>query len=394
MVNPDHYEGREQALAKHTLLRKYLPELAYRVGREWEKIVYVDGFAGPWQVASDEYADSSFGTAITEMKKALAGLRSKSGGKLSIQSFLVAENADQLKQLEVYAAKHKGDSFSVEALRGEFAALIPAIAQKIAADKKVAFRFVFLDPKGWAQIPMAQMVDFLNARSCEVLVTLMTRHITRFLDQPDRADSYRKLFGRPDVLERLRAAPNAERAELAFLEYSASLKSLCGFAYVSCAAILRPDREEVVYYLVYGTNHSKGVKVFKKAEMDTNKLQDWVRTEGQARKESQQVMMLDGDGQKTQVVFDLRARFCRRARHEVIAHFRKNAIRKAVLYSDLFCAAMAFPLVTPEDLISWLKPIPGVQFNLAGVGRRVPSPDEVDEVSFSDLDAVISALSA
>ena len=48
-VDFSNYEGREQAYVKHCLLEEYLPELAYRVGRTWDSLVYVDAFAGPWQ---------------------------------------------------------------------------------------------------------------------------------------------------------------------------------------------------------------------------------------------------------------------------------------------------------------------------------------------------------
>src|SRR4030095_13393733 len=98
---------------------------------------------------------------------------------------------------------------------------------------KNPFRFVFLDPEGWADIPMSALQPFLRDRSCEVLINLMTRHIIRFLDQPDREESYKNLFGRADVLERLRAASKDERTDQAVREYCRSLRQLCDFSYVS-----------------------------------------------------------------------------------------------------------------------------------------------------------------
>ena len=65
-------------------------------------------------------------------------------------------------------------------------------------------------------------------------INLMTRHIIRFLDEPDRHSSYNNLYGRVNVLANLRDpifknAPSYQRAELAVREYGRSLKLLCHF---------------------------------------------------------------------------------------------------------------------------------------------------------------------
>jgi hypothetical protein len=46
------YEGREQAYIKHCLLEEYLPDWAYKVGSQWDSLVYVDGFAGPFSIVA------------------------------------------------------------------------------------------------------------------------------------------------------------------------------------------------------------------------------------------------------------------------------------------------------------------------------------------------------
>ena len=53
-----------------------------------------------------------------------------------------------------------------------------------------------------------------------------------------------------------------------------------------------------------------------------------------------------------------------------------------VSYSDLFCEVMAFPLVTPNDLVSWLSALePNIEIRLAGSARRrKPLPLEDDRV--------------
>jgi three-Cys-motif partner protein len=172
-----------------------------------------------------------------------------------MECILVELEEEAFIHLEKFAEEESRPNFTVSALPGKFAKQISAIENIIRCSGRNPFRFVFLDPKGWADIPMDKLQPLLRNRSCEVLITLMTRHINRFLDQPDREDSYRQLFGRPGVIEVLRRSPPEERVELAVHEYSLSLKLLCNFTYVSSAVILEPNEEAVRYYLVYATNH-------------------------------------------------------------------------------------------------------------------------------------------
>jgi hypothetical protein len=57
-INLSDYKGREQAYIKHCLLEDYLPEWGWKVGSEWDSLVYLDGFAGPWETTSPNFADS------------------------------------------------------------------------------------------------------------------------------------------------------------------------------------------------------------------------------------------------------------------------------------------------------------------------------------------------
>jgi len=383
-VDLSAYEGREQAYVKHCLLEEYLPPWAYRVGAKWDSLVYVDGFAGPWQTKHPDNLDSSFGVAFDALHQCRIGLHEKWGRDLRVEAILVEKDRTAFAHLEEFAARKRSPTFGVHVICGEFADQVPAINKLIASSSANPFRFVFLDPKGWADIPMVKMQPLLQDRSCEVLINLMTRDIIRFLDEADRAESYRALFGRPEVLEALRNAPrgNNERAEQAVREYCRSLTLLCGFKYVSSAVILRPDEETVRYFLVYATNHPRGVEVFKAAEMKAARIQDDVRHEAYVRKTGQPLLAFDGGPPKSRLTLQLRNRYLTRARNKVIEVLAGKSPSGSVPYADLFCEAMAFPLVTPDDLESWLRALePGIEIRLAGSSRRrKPSPSEKDSV--------------
>ncbi len=377
------YAGKEQAYVKHFLLDKYLVPLTYKVGSAWESIVYIDGFSGPWRVNDPNFADSSFAVAIDALRRASKGLHER-GKSVRMQIILVESNKQAFQKLEVFSANKSTPGFGVKAICGEFVDQIPAINSLVKDSCRSPFRFVFLDPKGWADIPMRSLQPFLKDRSCEVLINLMTRHIIRFLDEDDRAESYQNLFGRPGVLERLRNVPkeNNERADQAVREYCRSLAQLCDFKYASSAVILEPNEESIRYFLVYATNDFHGIEVFKQAETAAARTQDDVRHETRVRRTGQREMSFDEGPPKSRLIVELRERYQQRARKKILQTLITCRDPLGSAYQSLFCEAMAFPLVTPEDLENWVcSLVPHVELCLAGSAqRRKPSPAADDRV--------------
>jgi three-Cys-motif partner protein len=324
------YEGREQAYIKHCLLEEYLPDWGYKVGSQWDSLVYVDGFAGPWETKSPGHEDSSFGVAVSALSHVAEGLRLGRGRNLNVNCILVDQDKRAAEKLQAYAESVKRPGFRVNPLCGEFIDRLPDITKLAEQSGKNPFKFVFLDPKGWSDIPMQHLTNFLKDRSCEVLINLMTRHIIRFLDQPDRAQSYHELFGRSDVLPLLQSTPNDERADVAVREYCRSLQMLCGFKYVSSAVILEPDKEDKRYFLVYATNHPRGVEVFKSAETKAAKLQDDVRYEAKIQRTGQPEMTgLFGGTPKSKVSTRHWQKYCDLAKAKVSLKLEAKPMKEA-----------------------------------------------------------------
>jgi three-Cys-motif partner protein len=70
MVSLSDYVGREHAYVKHVFLERYLEALIFKTASTFNHIVYIDGFAGPWQSANEEFADTSFGIALNALRRA------------------------------------------------------------------------------------------------------------------------------------------------------------------------------------------------------------------------------------------------------------------------------------------------------------------------------------
>jgi len=392
-VDLSHYEGREPSYIKHYLIEKYLPDFAYKVGSSWKSLAYIDGFAGPWQTRTPDHSDSSFAVAVNELQQCQRGLRQR-GRELKMQCILVDHDKSAFTHLEKFAQAHATSGFEVHALTGDFVQNIPEIERLIKTYTPEAFRFVFLDPKGWADIPMLKLKLFLQGRPCEVLVNLMTKHILRFLDEPNREPSYNDLFARTGVLATLRQpalrnAPAYVRPERAVREYGLSLKLLCNFKYISSAVLLEPEEEGIRYFLVYASNHPRGVEVFKAAENKAAKLQDSVRHETHIQKTHQPPLMFDDSPPPTRLAIQLRDFYSSLAKTSVLQLFSTAVPRQQFPYSAVFCEAMTFPLVKPTDLVTWLAELrPHVEVLLANATSRKPSPLRDDRVMVVNPSAV------
>src|ERR1043166_6052995 len=72
MVSLEDYNGREQSYVKHVFLESYLERLAHKTASVYRHIVYVDGYAGPWQSANERFEDTSFGIALNALRRAKA----------------------------------------------------------------------------------------------------------------------------------------------------------------------------------------------------------------------------------------------------------------------------------------------------------------------------------
>ena len=378
-----HYQGREEAYVKHYLLEKYLPDWAYKVGTKWDSLVYIDGFAGPWRTTDPNYADSSFARAIDTLRTCKLGLQ-KRGVTLSTSAILVESNKEAFAKLDSFARSASGPDVSVTAIPGKFVDTISKINEHLRLAGPRAFKFVLLDPMGWADIPMKKLQPFLKMRSCEVLINLMTKHINRFLNEEDRASSYNNLFGRPGVLESLRSAVGEEREELAVKEYCRSLQMLCSFQFVSSAVILEPQEAKIRYFLVYATNHPRGIEVFKTAENKAANMQEIVRQEKLVQKTRQTGFDFADDRLLSSYTFRLYQRYRDRAREKVIEYLKK-APRAKTSYWKLFCEAMTFPLVTPDDLLVWLDELaPYIELHPTEGHKKLSPTRENDYITIID----------
>jgi three-Cys-motif partner protein len=295
MVALAGYAGREQSYVKHVFLAHYLEALVHKTASIYPHIVYVDGFAGPWQSTNERFEDTSFGIALNALRRAKESWK-QIGRTVRVSAHLVERDATAYAKLAEVPTRFP--DVSVSTYSGDFVGLIPSILKVIPAD---AFAFFFIDPKGW-RIPLQQLAQLLSRANSEVIFNFMFDFINRAVNIGDAniVTGLNELIPHGDWRSKIMKAeaqgggnmtPEARKKVLvgAFTE---SLATLGSYRFVAETTILRPLRDRPLYCLCYATRHPTGIEVFRDCQIKALqeqsatraavKLQHTANTSGQA----------------------------------------------------------------------------------------------------------------
>jgi len=286
MPSLDDYVDREQAYVKHIFLERYLEALFHKTGSIFDHIVYVDGFAGPWQSANEQFGDTSFGIALSALRKAKASLQQRRR-TVRMTALLVEKNAEAHARLETLQRRYP--DVEIKTYNDDFCTIVQRIADDIPPN---AFAFFLIDPKGWS-VPLDQIRPLLSRQKSEVVFNFMFdfinraasmgEHVTRGLDE---------LMPGSDWQRRLREAEAAfghyglsgdDRKEVLVGAFGDSLKQIGGYAYVAELTVLRPLKDRPLYCLVYGSRHESGIEVFRDCQMKALQTQAEIRAQGKVK---------------------------------------------------------------------------------------------------------------
>lgn len=244
--------------AKHEILRRYLQAWLPILGKYHERIVYIDGFAGPGL-----YEGGEPGSPVIALKTALDHAQRISGEVV----FLFIENdtdrADSLKGQ--IATLSLPASFRCDVESGPCAPILSSLLARIeATGGSLAPTFAFLDPFGYSHTPFDLVARILRNQRCEVLITFMYEEINRFISFEQETAHFDELFG----CDRWRQAANLrtslERQNFLRELYRAQLRTVAGARYVH-AFEMRNANGRVDYFLYFATNSLLGVKKMKEA---------------------------------------------------------------------------------------------------------------------------------
>jgi three-Cys-motif partner protein len=259
----DPYKDREQTKAKHFILRRYLQALAFKVLR-FSDITYVDGFSGPWETQTEDFADSSFKIAIEVLRDAQQKILTQTGRRPTIRCFFSENNPKAHTQLaEAVAPFHKPEeNFEIRTFDSSFEDAVP----KIQAFIGHSFPLIFIDPTGWTGYPFDKIKPLFDRPKCEVLINFMYDFVNRAasMSDPKTIASLDPILGGPNWENRLDIAlPRGQAVEKLFRD---TLRSVGNFDYVVSTRIDRPTIDRPHFFIAYGTKSRDGLKEFREIE--------------------------------------------------------------------------------------------------------------------------------
>jgi three-Cys-motif partner protein len=246
MLSLEDYVGREQSYVKHVFLERYLEALVHKTASAYPRIVYVDGFAGPWQSANEKFEDTSFGIALGALSRAKESWK-KNGRDVRMSAFLVERDPGAYARLAGVPARYP--DIAIKTYGADFLEVLPTILKDIPGQ---AFAFFLIDPKGW-RIPLQTLKPLLARPHSEVIFNFMFDFINRAanIDDPVIVSGLDELIpsgnwrAKLDEAERAGHEPVSpdERKTILVGAFTESLATLGNFAYVAETTILRPLKD-------------------------------------------------------------------------------------------------------------------------------------------------------
>lgn len=241
--------------AKHVILKRYLGAWFPILSRYSDRILYIDGFAGPGR-----YSKGEAGSPLIALDVANTH-RGKLAGEL-IFRFVEREEA-RVTHLraeidEMKLPKH----FNVRAEHGRFDATIGPLLDELKAETTPTPAFAFIDPFGISGYPYSIVSRLLSQPRTEVLVTFMADALNRWLTHPSEEVTTHIVdtFGDDEPLAIAKSTGNRiERLRIAYQE------RLSRHARFVRYFEMRDRDNRVQYYLFFATNNELGHVKMKEA---------------------------------------------------------------------------------------------------------------------------------
>lgn len=270
MVELSDYVGREQSYVKHVFLEGYLDRLVHKTASTYSHIVYVDGFAGPWQSFNEYFEDTSFGIALNALRRAKASWKERNR-VVKMSAFLVERDEQAYRQLTQIPARFP--DIAIKTYVDDFLTMLPQILKDTPGN---AFAFFLIDPKGW-RIPLGALSSMLARPNSEVIFNFMFDFINRAasIDDPAIIRGLNELIPYGDWRAKLDEAEQrakrklnpTERKAILVGAFTRSLAQLGNYPYVAETTVLRPISDRPLYCLCYATRNKHGIKVFRESQI-------------------------------------------------------------------------------------------------------------------------------
>jgi len=247
--------------AKHQILEEYLKRWFPIVSGTSERVVCLDGFAGP-----GVYSNGEYGSPVIAIRTAMDH---KHADKFKeIFFWFIEKDQRRAENLELVlkdtfpTALPSNLQYEIE--KSEFGSSLEKALDAIEGrGAKLVPTFVFIDPFGFSGMPMSLISRMLGYKKCEVLITFMSSFINRFNDEM-REDALDRLFGSEDWREIRKKSEPDERRRFIVDFYAKQLREDAGAKFYKTFEMVGKNNQ-IVYHLVFATKSIEGPKAMKEA---------------------------------------------------------------------------------------------------------------------------------
>jgi len=257
------WEKPPHTRAKHRLLEKYLNAWFPILNRYNKKIVYFDGFAGP-----GIYTDGSPGSPIIALNVVNNHIIDLTG---EIHFYFIECEKRRCEKLSEEINKiDLKDNIHFNIINDTFEDYMESVLKTLEdQERQLAPSFIFADPFGYSQIPFDIMKGLMSYTKCELLITFMFDYINRNLGKEDQGCHFNGLFGTTEWSKALSIQNPEKKKEYILNLYVSQLKREAEIKYIRSFEMIN-DKNHTEYFLIFGTNHLRGLSAMKDAMWDVD----------------------------------------------------------------------------------------------------------------------------
>lgn len=252
------WELEPHTLGKHLVLRAYL-DAWFPILSSWQnRILFIDGFAGP-----GEYKGGEEGSPLIAMR-ALVDHTARI--KAEVIFFFIEIDARRAQHLEsiIQEWKTKLPSNAIpHVVTGRFDETMEEVLSSLDEQhKRIAPAFVMIDPFGVSGTPMSVVRRIMGNPQCEVYFSLMYEPMNRFRNTPEFEKHLDELFGCPDWRAISETEDSEERRKGLYDLYESQLR-VAGANYVVHFDVYSGNR--LIYSIFFATRNDVGCDRMKAA---------------------------------------------------------------------------------------------------------------------------------
>jgi three-Cys-motif partner protein len=240
--------------AKHDILEKYLMAWIPILGQTHQRIVYIDGFAGP-----GIYRDGEPGSPVIALRCA----REHQHRIHRMTAVFIEKDENRFACLEeqVSSVDHT-ENIEPYCIRGEFEDTVVSLLDDLESDgDNLAPTLAFIDPFGFSGVPVELLCKILSYPSTEVFVNYAIDSLNRFAEHPEASirSEIKRTIGQelPEP-----KSPRESRQNRLRRAYAGSLNSCADFVR-SFEMYDQSDRPK--YDLFFASNNPRGHEKMKAA---------------------------------------------------------------------------------------------------------------------------------